>query len=209
MNPSIKDLNESVDYRLVEKISYKEMLPFIIPYLKPINLLMYGFYLFNLVVLIIFVGLLIANGLEYYMGWLRLAFYIFVTTIVSIVLLIPIHEMLHGIVFKIMGASRLKFGANLHEMIFYVTCDRFVLNKKQFYFLALMPFIVITSLLFPVFVTGSFLTKLLSVYIIFFHSTCCVGDFAMISFFLINSPQKQAYTYDEVNESTSYFYIEK
>lgn len=208
MNPSIEELNNMERYQLIETISYKNMLPFIWPYLKPKNTLMISFYLFNIVLIVILAGLLVYNSMHHFINSKQLSFCFVGGSVVS-VFLVPLHELLHGMSFKIMGAKKLTFGANFHEMVFYVTSDRFVLNKQQFYLLALTPFVVITAIGIPLLLLGSFLVQLFSSYVILFHTTCCIGDFALISYFIKNASKLQAYTYDEVESQTSYFFIKK
>ncbi len=93
----------------------------------------------------------------------------------------------------------------MSQYIFYVTADQFVASKNEIIKVAFAPFIIINILLilgtqyFEGPVTWSFVLCL------FVHSTMCIGDFSMASFF-IEHWDKELYIYDNLNEKSSYFY---
>jgi hypothetical protein len=76
-------------------------------------------------------------------------------TIAGSFLVIPLHESVHGLAYKIIGAPKIHFGADLKQMIFYVAADKYPVGRKGFYFIALAPFLfinlsgAITLIFFP------------------------------------------------------------
>jgi hypothetical protein len=43
---------------------------------------------------------------------------------------------------------------------------------------------------------------------LFFHTTMCIGDFALMSYYDVNK-DKEIYTFDDVKSRISYFYYKK
>ncbi len=118
---------------------------------------------------------------------------------------IPFHEGFHGLAYLLIGARRIRFGMDLKQMLFYVAADRYVTSRRQFYFIALAPFTAINILAIAL---AFYFTGYWPVFIftfLLFHNIMCVGDFAMISFFL-RFPRKELYTFDDHKRRISYIY---
>jgi hypothetical protein len=119
---------------------------------------------------------------------------------------IVLHEMVHGIAYKLNGAPRISFGVNWREFYFYAVADQFVLGRKAFTFVALSPFISISlGLIVSISVLGQF-GKWILFFSLFLHTGACAGDFVMLSFFEINKKFKKMLTFDDVKAGLSYFY---
>ena len=83
--------------------------------------------------------------------------------------------------------------------------DKFVANKKEFEFVALAPFTIITaSLIGLIFIADASWTLTLSS-VLLAHTAMCSGDFGLLSYFEFNK-EKQTVTYDDVENKISYFY---
>lgn len=209
MRVSADELHESGKYELIETLDYRSMLGFVVKYIKAKKPIMRAFYVFLIITLLVsifFSVLLINNGEMGIFGLLgRAVLYIGL----SMLPIIPIHELLHGLAFKLMGAGKLIFGANLKEMIFYVTVDRFVLNKKQFYLLALTPFAVFSVVFVLLLFAGDLYTCWIASLLLAFHTSCCIGDFGLIAYFSTHGKAADLYTYDDVCTKTTYFFRKK
>jgi len=123
-------------------------------------------------------------------------------------LVIPVHELIHGLSYKLIGAPKIIFGADLRQMIFYVASDKFILGRKGFYLVALSPFIMINIITIIILFNFSVPWIAGIMCFLFFHNIMCVGDFAMVSFFAANS-DKELFTYDDHKERTSYIFERK
>jgi hypothetical protein len=123
----------------------------------------------------------------------------------SFTLMVPIHELIHGIAFKALGARSLKFGKDLKQMMFYVTVDHFVLSRRDFSILALAPFIVITFILLILEVTLPGPLRWFCLSAMFWHANMCIGDFAMLAFFEKHKYQ-EVFTFDDSQKKITYFY---
>jgi hypothetical protein len=205
---SIEELYEPDSYDQIDEVNYHDLLPFLLNYIKPCSSAMWIFYGLNVLFLAITLCLFVANLVYSHISFWSLLNYFGLASLLTIGL-IPFHELLHGLAFKILGAGKLTFGANLRYFMFYVTSHRFILSKRQFYFLALVPFVVISGICIYFLFTQSYTIRWVVANVLFAHATCCVGDFALISYFQINCRYRNGYTFDDVPSMTSYFFIKK
>jgi len=105
----------------------------------------------------------------------------------------------------LLGAKKIRFGADLKQMIFYATAEDFVGGKSEFTIVALAPFVVINfiSLFTAVFIFPQNWIFFLS--LLLFHNVMCIGDFSMLSFFERHN-DKEVYTFDDLKTMTAWFY---
>lgn len=104
------------------------------------------------------------------------------------VLLLVIHEGIHGIFFKqFCPQNPVKFGMNWKSLMAYATSPGSLYSRKQMVIISLSPFVVITLMLSIFFMLGwlpAGLYVLLSVFmlqavlVIFIMAISCFGDFA-------------------------------
>ena len=122
--------------------------------------------------------------------------------------LLPIHEVLHALAYRLQGARQTSFAANLKRFYFMAIADRFVANRKEFFIVALTPFVVITAglivLLF--FAGGSW--QLTIAAMLLAHTGMCSGDFGLLSYFACH-PDLDIVTWDDHANNSSYFYGKK
>ena len=128
--------------------------------------------------------------------------------IISLTIVIPIHELIHALGYFLLGARKIRFGAVLKHFSFYAVADDFVANRNAFIFLALSPFVIVSLLNLAGFVFVHGYASYTYISVLFFHATMCAGDFAMLSYFEFHQ-DKELYTFDNVGKKTSYFYFKK
>ena len=128
--------------------------------------------------------------------------------IISLTIVIPIHELIHALGYFLLGARKIRFGAVLKHFSFYAVADDFVANRNAFIFLALSPFVIVSLLNLAGFVFVHGYASYTYISVLFFHATMCAGDFAMLSYFEFHR-DKELYTFDNVGKKTSYFYFKK
>ena len=201
MKPTIEELKKEQGYRHLLTVPFENLLPFLFDNMKPNTKTMSFFYFFLLICILTVFLFLVQPGYSF----AQLFWYGFAGFIASFTVLVPIHEMLHGLAFKTFGAGKLKYGKDLKQMMFYVTVDNFVLNRKQFSVLALTPFTVIT--LFLLFLEWILPNTYIwfSLSAIFWHSTMCIGDFSMLAYFEKHK-NLDVYTYDDAEKKITFFY---
>ncbi|GAB1612972.1 MULTISPECIES: DUF3267 domain-containing protein [Mammaliicoccus] len=96
--------------------------------------------------------------------------------VIGLIILIFIHELIHGICFKIFQPSKkVKYGYK--SGMFYASMPKEIFTRRQFYTIALAPFVIISIGLLLVLLW----LKLSSIiYIFAFHGAACIGDFYMV-----------------------------
>lgn len=166
------------------------------------------FYGFNIALFVLIAAYTTGNFMHSYISWGLYWQYLLFGVLAGMILVIPFHEMLHGFTYKLAGAPKVKFGADLSQMMFYASAPGFVAGKFNFYMVALSPFVVINIIFLSGIVLGSGEMQWGSLVAVFIHSTMCIGDFAMINYFAA-FPGKKVYTYDDHSKKRSYFYIKR
>ena len=121
--------------------------------------------------------------------------------------MIPPHELLHGLAYRLLGARKIKFGMDLQQFIFYVTADRFPISKKELAVLAMTPFVLINLGLIALTATWISQFTIFSASLLLCHNIMCIGDFAIISYAF--SQKGELFTYDDIEKKKSYFFERK
>lgn len=187
-------------YELTDQFSHTSIVSFIQPYLKATNFVMLFYWGFNLVLILIAI-----------ISWITLpqgnkeALIHFCLGTAAFVVLIPIHELIHGIGYKIAGAPKVSYKAYLRKLIFYAMADKFVISARPFIVLAIAPFIIINSLLIIGIAISSGHASWLMVGALMMHTMGCAGDFALISYYYVNR-RKEIVTYDDQSAQITYFF---
>ena len=122
---------------------------------------------------------------------------------------IILHELIHTLTYKYLGAKRISGGFSLKKFTFYVQADGEVFNYKQFKIVALAPATVISVLSIvgmAIFYNQPFFYFFLSIFAL--HSLCCGGDFGLLCFFQ-NRKDEEIVTFDVKSEGKTYFYKRK
>ena len=193
-------------YSQVEVLPYEEVIPFVFKNIRQCNLATLLFYIANAIFLISLVVYILSSFFTggYSFGNLLLSGLL--GFIVFPILLVPLHEILHAMVYKVIGAPRIKIGMSLSQYVFYVAADKFVAGFYEMIFVALAPFVLISAMLVYLFlvVDSSISTAILMS--LFAHGTMCIGDFAVLSFFFENGRSK-LFTFDLYEEKKAYFYL--
>jgi hypothetical protein len=202
---SVDELWNSGKYSLLKTLKYQEIVEFVFQNIRHKNPATRWYFGYNLVTLIILATFCIY---VHYSGNLNLKFifkYFLWGLMAGSFLVIPVHEIIHGISYLIQGAPKIFFGADFRQMIFYVSSDKYVISRRDFYLVALSPFIIINLfvLILIFFVDMEIVIFLISFAL--FHNIMCIGDFAMVSYFS-HHKDKELYTYDDHKERTSYIF---
>lgn len=201
----IEELNNEVKYHKVLELEHEEMLPFVQDEFSARSWLVRGYMGLNIALVLFFVFLAVIHIILGWIGWWTLILYFFAGIGMTMTILIPIHELLHGIAYKMVGAPKVSYGVNWQAFYFYAVADRFVVGRPGIWFVALAPFVVITlsAIGFAFYVSLNYQWLLYGV--IFMHTGACAGDVAILSFFERHS-ERVIYTYDDVKNNISYFF---
>lgn len=121
-------------------------------------------------------------------------------------LIIPVHELIHGIGYKLAGASEVTYKAIWRQLIFYAMADRFVARKVQFVALAIAPFVLLNTIFIFLFFYLPAPWSWVGFGALIMHTAGCSGDFALISYFYCYW-EKDPVTFDDVKGQQSYFFL--
>jgi Putative zincin peptidase len=204
--PTIEELEDGSAYEKVLTLPYNDIAPFVIGRLKSFNLSMMAVWI--LLAIAAFLIIWFWPGVRYSQENPRIFFGLATGLTVLPVLLIPVHEGLHLITFRLSGAKDIRYGADLRQGIIYVTAHRFVADTRLFSAVAFTPFVVITACIgAAMIVSPPWWQWVLSLTLIT-HTTMCAGDTALIGF-MRGFRQRNAYTWDDADRKEAYFYAKK
>lgn len=195
---------QDLGYVQVDTLAHNQLIPFIQEYLKKNNPYTLFYKIFHLV-LLVFLAIIIGYGvaskqIEIARVVSQLSF-----GFVIAFLLLPIHEGLHGWAYKRVGAQQVSYAAEWKKLYFMAIADKFVANRKEFVFVALLPFafLVVLGLAASVFLPLPWMLTSLATVLV--HGSMCGGDFGLLSYFH-EKRHFDVVTFDDVPNKISYFY---
>ncbi len=193
---------EENGYALHTCLPHHELVTFVKGYFFKINLVIVFYWIFNFFMIGTAVFLLWqsektgANVLK------------MLTGLPAFFLIIPLHELIHGVGYKLAHAPVVTYKAIWRQLVFYAMADRFVAEKSAFVMLAIAPFLLINGLLIYLFTVLPESWSWVVYGCLIMHTAGCSGDFALISFFY-EFWDKDPVTFDDVAGQRSYFYVKK
>ena len=125
--------------------------------------------------------------------------------LVMFVAVLPVHEALHALGYWAAGAREISWKMMWRYLAAYVVADRFVAGRRVFFFVALLPFVVIT----PIALALAFVFPQWSVLwltVLLWHTAGVSGDWALMNYYWIHR-DREIYTWDE--DGNSYFYARR
>ncbi len=202
--PDVEQMQNEESYTKILELNFDEMIPFVLSNIKKKGL-MSGLFIAINVIGLLSIGVFTICGI--YTGWIpwsRFLIQLFLGILAGSIIVIPFHELLHGLAYKILGAKKIKFGANLQQFFFFVTADRFLVNRKELYFLALLPFGALNIVLLMVALFWLPQYSILFGFLLLSHNLMCIGDFALTNY--VTNEKEEVFTYDEPENKKSFFY---
>lgn len=120
--------------------------------------------------------------------------------IVYFIISIGIHQFLHIFAARIMGCSNTKFIVPKASVFCY--CDQKILNSKQYRFISMFPFIIITLISFVLIAFKPHYISSIAVFNLL-YTIFCNGDIAITNYFYKNP---DAYFYCEQVKNKAYLF---
>lgn len=204
----IDKLKTSPEFNLIRVLRHDEVIEFVLTQIRQLRWPMILFYLLVASLLTKTIAFSLNNIAYTVIPWQDYWKFLGIGLVCGMIMVIPFHELLHGLAYGLAGAKRVKYGADLKQMLFYASAPGFVAGRATFYFVAFCPFLVINALFLTGIIMGTPDCKWGSLVALTVHSSMCIGDFAMANFFSA-FPEREVYTYDEEKTRISYFYIKK
>ncbi|MBN8826832.1 MAG: DUF3267 domain-containing protein [Spirosoma sp.] len=186
-----------------QELDHSELVPFVKANLRKINPVSIFYWTFNTAVVAALIVFLVQ---EERLPVLEAITKLFLGVFIFFVILLPIHELIHGFFYKAAGAQNVQFTAHWRTLVFYCLADNFVADSKSFLVVALTPFLIINSVLIGLmfFASPTLFYSLFGALLI--HTGGCFGDFGLVSYFYENR-QRKPVTYDDAQAKKSYFLL--
>ncbi len=202
--PDVEMLQNDPAYRQILILEFNDMIPFVLANIKRRSIVSFLYAAVNLVLLAVIVVFTALGLIESQLSWPTIIIHSITGILAGSILVIPLHESLHGLAYRIVGARKIRFGADLQQLIFFVTADQYPVSGKELYFLALAPFLVINAA--TIFIIATWFPEMIlfPAFFLLSHNIMCIGDFALVNFVLLN--KNKLYTFDEMSKRESYFY---
>lgn len=175
--PQSREELEREGYVLHTMFRHDDIVSFVRTYFFRVNPVILIYWMFNVGVLLFFILLPLFNAsFRSQLDMVLLGFAVFFV-------LVPIHELIHGIGYRLVGARKVSYRVVWRKFVVYAMADRFVTRRRSFVALALAPFLLINSaLIVLILVTQGGWSAVLTGALIM-HTAGCSGDFALISYF--------------------------
>jgi hypothetical protein len=205
MSLKVEDLEDPSKYREILKISYEDLIPFILDYLKRISAVTVFFW--SACLFFLGTAIKIRFKIAGYFPITEILYHSALGLVILPLLSIPLHELLHVFPYYISGARKIRVGMDLRQYLFYVTAHRYVAKPMQFRIIALIPFLLITVTTIYLIIIMPGLWKWSLSLFLFVHTTMCAGDFALLNFYFLKKGRK-IFTWDDADKKIAYFYEE-
>jgi hypothetical protein len=203
--PTVDTLQNDPQFSLSLELNFNEMTPFVLTNMKGREKVAVLFKALNLATAL-FLVVYVLWGLtgDHFNGG-KVFRQMAAGVLAGSILIIPPHEILHGLAYRILGARQILFGVDFRQFIFYVTADRFPISRNELRFLALTPFFVLNAACITLTTFWFRDWILFSSTLLLCHNLMCIGDFALTSY--ANKLKGEVYTFDEIEKKKSYFYV--
>jgi len=205
-NPSIEELRNSGQFELIAQLNHSQIKEFVINQLTQNGKIIKVYMIYQILMIMIGMFFFTRSIVLAFQGLPTPLYYSLAALVFCFSILIVIHELLHGIALKLAGAKRVTYGGYLKKFIFYAEADQFVINRRQFAFIALTPLFAVklVTLIGIIFLFNQPVFYFL-IFVMSAHSLFCAGDIGLLSVFH-KSKNAEVYTFDVQAEKTSYFY---
>ncbi|HEX7830141.1 MAG TPA: DUF3267 domain-containing protein [Thermoanaerobaculia bacterium] len=124
--------------------------------------------------------------------------------VVLFVIVLPIHELVHAIAYRLVGARDVRWDYSARMLAVWVVAHRFVADARAFAFVALAPFVIINAAL----IIAALIWPSIAVFLLFvllWHLHGASGDWALLNFMWLHRADG-FWTYDDADAGRSWFY---
>ncbi len=196
---------EEHGYELVESVSFAEIQQKIGTWL---SLKTFPARMFKFVNLLMLTAMGALAGYLIARGEFRLVYiFQFFLGAVGVMLLIPLHEWIHGLAYRISGAKNVIYKAYWNQLVFFAIADGFPAGYKTFRFCAYAPFVMVTPLILAGILLLPALWTAFLIGMLIMHTLSCAGDFGLVSYMNeLRESKGDILTMDDAATETTWFY---
>jgi hypothetical protein len=195
------DLADATRFRLLDTLEHDDMLPFLQQYYSRRRTWL------TVVHYLLTVGAGVALALAGFAGGYSLSGWLLsavLGVIAFFVVLLPVHEGLHAIVYWALGARGLRAFFLRRYLAVYVVAHNFVVDGRELAALALAPFVVISTTLLALAFIG-FPDRVAVLAALGLHTAGTSGDWALMNYLWVHRG-RQVLTYDDAELGATYFF---
>lgn len=202
--PDAETLQKDPAYRQVLELEFSEMIPFVLSNIRKRGIVPLLYLTVNMIFLFFIIVYAVWGVRMELLNAGKIFWQLLAGVLAGSILVIAPHELLHGLAYRLLGARKIQFGADLQQFIFYVTANRFPISKGQLAFLAMTPFVLINLVVIALTAAWASHYTLFSAALLFCHNIMCIGDFAIVNYAC--NHKGELYTYDDTEHKRSYFF---
>lgn len=202
--PTIEELEDSSRYSKELTLPYSDIAHFVVDRLLTASLPMILLWIVMLTSTVM--SVVFWPGLIYKLQEQQIIKGFLAGTVLIPLLLVPLHEGLHLVPFRLAGARDIRLGTDLRQGIIYITAHRFVTGKRLLAFVAMTPFVVVTAGMIAAIAFCPVWWQWVLSIALFVHTTMCAGDAAMLTY-AGSFSEKEVFTWDDADLMEAYFYI--
>ena len=204
LKPDAETLQKENGYRKILELDFSEMIPFVLENIRLRGIIPFFYMTINALSLLFIIIYAVWSVRVGPLSAGKAFWQILAGVLAGSIAVIPPHEILHGLAYRILGARKIRFGADFQQFIFYVTADHFPISKRELAFLAMTPFVLINMVIIALTAAWASHITLFSASLLLSHNIMCIGDFAIISYAF--SQKGTLYTFDDIGNKRSYFF---
>ena len=197
--PTVQELQDPARYRLLERLAFERLLPFIWRWYGQkaswITLLHFALTLAPAVWLV--AALVNRDGRgspAKDLAW----------SLAGLLVLLPLHELIHAAAFRLAGVKDIRFGFTLKELTLYTIAHNSPLSAPAFPLAALAPSLALTPPLLAAALWSPEL-RVIALALLALHTSAAVGDIALVNYFYLNRGLR-IWTFDDADSRETFFY---
>ena len=118
--------------------------------------------------------------------------------VVGMLALVPLHEWIHGVAYRAVGAPVVVYGAAWKRLIFHASAPHFVASAGRLGFVAMAPFVALSAAMVTLCLVTEGPLRLGVAVALLMHTQGCSGDFCMLNFMWRVRRQGSWCTFDEL-----------
>jgi hypothetical protein len=188
-------------YELTGELTHATLIEFVVEYfLRRPSWLTWLHHSMSIITFLVAVAIAWQQG----KGFLRPLGEFGVAFFAMLAILLPLHEALHAIAYRLIGARDIRWGYSLRMMAVWVIAHRFVADTRGFVFVALAPFVVINGLLLLLAIALPENAVFL-LFVLLWHLHGCAGDWGLLNFVWLMR-ERGFRTYDDAVSGKSFFF---
>lgn len=121
-----------------------------------------------------------------------------------VVIILPLHELLHAVAYRLAGARDIRWDYSMKMLAVWVIAHRFVATARPFVIVALLPFVVLNTMLVVMAVAVPQIAVFL-LFVLLWHLHGSIGDWSLLNFIWIHR-RRGFWTFDDAEAGKSYFF---